>query len=98
MTTFLNILKWLERPFQTKVSRERDFLVDQANKVRQMLYDMYSDYEMAVDVTECFELQDFTSCDTCIEVRGFTLPPYMETVEGAYLQATPMKLYTKWRE
>ena len=98
MTTFGNILRWLERPFQTTVGREREFLVDQANKVRQMLYDLYAKYEMAVDVTECFAVQSFKTCDTCIGITGFTLPPYVEAVEGAYLQTAPINLYSKWRE
>jgi len=98
-TTLANMLKWIEQPFQTTVSRERDLLVTQANKIRRMFYDMYREFEMEVDVQECFRVQSYGHCSGCPDdARGFTLPPYMQNVEAAWLSSEPLLLYSKWRE
>lgn len=97
--SFSTMLQWIERPFNTTVSADRSFLVDQANRIREKLYNAYRDFELAVDVEECFELQQFCQCGQCDEsYMGITLPPYMQTVEAAWHSREPITLYTKWRE
>lgn len=98
-TSFGTLLKWIERPFNTTVERDREFLVDQANRLREKMYNLYMQYEVAVDVEECFEVQDFCRCGQCEEsYNGITLPSYMNTVEAAWFSKEPISLYSKWRE
>ena len=98
-TTLGNWLKWIERPLQTSITRERDYMVEQANKIRRMFYDLYQEFEMEVDVEECFQVQDFGHCGQCdSDTKGITLPGYMNNVEAAWVYGTPMSLYSKWRE
>jgi len=97
--SFGTMLKWIERPFNTTIERDRGFLVDMANRIREKMYLAYRQYEIAVDVEECFELQRFCQCGQCSETyRGITLPSYMNTVEAAWFSREPITLYSKWRE
>ena len=99
-TTLGTWLKWLETPLQTNLSREKTHMIDQANKIRRMFYDLYNEYEVEVDVEECFQVQNFGHCgETCDkDTAGITLPSYMNNVEAAWVQGQPLSLYSKWRE
>lgn len=98
-TSFGTMLKWIERPFNTTVERDRALLVDTANRIREKMYNLYTQYEIEVDVEECFELQEFCRCGQCDETyRGIALPSYMQTVEAAWASSQPISLYSKWRE
>ena len=100
-TTLEHMLSLLEGPLQVKVSRDRQRLVDAANRIRQMFYNLYREVELEVDVTECFELQCFKGkhCVACSDdYTGVTLPPHMNTVEAAWYERQPLNLYSKWRE
>ena len=98
-TTLGRMLQWLEGPLQTSVSRERDHMIKQANKIRRMFYDLYSEFEIEVDIEECFAIQDLGHCSGCQkDTKGITLPPYMQTVESAWASGDPLNLYSKWRE
>lgn len=97
--SFSTLLQWIERPFNTTISADRSFLVDQANRIREKLYNAYREFELAVDVEECFELQQFCQCGQCdVSYTGVTLPSYMQTVEAAWHSREPITLYSKWRE
>lgn len=98
-TSFGTMLQWIERPFNTTVERDRPLLVDMANRIREKMYNLYLQYELEVDVEECFEIQDFCRCGQCEEYyKGVTLPSYMQTVEAAWASKQPINLYSKWRE
>lgn len=97
--SFGTLLQWISRPFNTTVNADRPFLVDQANRIREKLYNAYREFELEVDVEECFELQRFCKCGTCeASYQGITLPSYMETIEAAWHSREPITLYSKWRE
>ncbi len=97
--SFGTLLQWISRPFNTTVNADRLFLVDQANRVREKLYNAYREFELEVDVEECFELQSFCKCGLCEDsYQGITLPSYMETIEAAWFSREPITLYSKWRE
>lgn len=100
-TTLSNMLSMIEGPFQEKVSRDRPALVNYANRIRQMFYDLYQQYEMEVDATECFKVQKFGGCHCsyCPEPYwGITLPAHMNAVEAVWFNSEPLPLYSKWRE
>jgi len=98
-TTLATFLKWIERPFQTTVEKDRPYLIDMANLIREKMYNAYQEYEIEVDVEECFQVQRFCQCGQCeSEYMGITLPSYMNTVEAAWFLNTPITLYSKWRE
>lgn len=100
-TTLGHMISMIEVPFQRKASipANRTYLLGQANRIRQIFYNLYREYEIEVDVTECFELQRFGTCTSCPEgYYGVTLPAHMNTVEAAWSNGVPIDLYTKWRE
>lgn len=101
-TTLAHMIGLLEHPLQETVARNRDYLVDSANRVRQLFYNLYKEFELEVDVTDCFEVQEFTdnACVTCDgSYLGVTLPAHMQTVEAVWShRGTPFDLYSKWRE
>ena len=99
-TTLGTWLKWLETPLQTSITREKSRMIDQANKIRRMFYDLYNEFEVEVDVEECFQVQNFGHCgERCDkDTAGITLPSYMNNVEAAWVQGCPLSLYSKWRE
>lgn len=101
-TTLAQMIALLEQPLQERAGRNRQLLVDAANRIRQMFYNLYREFEMEVDVTECFEVQCFSdnACVNCNSTYyGVTLPAHMQTVESAWDNSgTPFDLYSKWRE
>lgn len=98
-TTLSHMISLIEQPLGEKASRNRDRLVRYANRIRQMFYNLYSEFEIEVDVTECFQLQCFRKCGLCPETYyGITLPAYMNAVEAVFINQTPINLYSKWRE
>ena len=93
------MLSWMEVPLQQDASRDRAYMLGQANKIRRIFYDLYREFEMEVDIEECFQAQDFSHCAGCPpKTSGITLPPYMQTVEAAWASSEPLSLYGKWRE
>lgn len=98
-TTLAHMLSMIEKPTGKKASRDRQALVDMANRIRQVFYNLYKELDFEVDATECFQTQWFKACHGCPRgYFGVTLPPHMMTVEAAWKSGQPLDLYTKWRE
>ncbi len=89
----------IEGPIGVKASRDRQKLVDTANRIRRLFYNLYKELDFEVDATECFQTQCFRSCHGCPSgYFGVTLPPHMQNVEAAWKGGQPLTLFTKWRE
>lgn len=100
LATFGQLLQWLQKPLGKTIVANRDELVEQANRVRQLFYLMYDDNATVFTVEECMNIQKFpVDCDDCREFYyGVTLPDHMDQVEAMWRNSQRVILHHRWRE
>lgn len=84
-----------------KVSEDKAEIVKYINKYRNLLYNLYAEFELFNNVFHCICVSTFKEdcagkCDTCYE--GITLPADIESVEVIWNYGRPLTLNSRWRE
>lgn len=98
-TTFNQMLQWLQQPTGLTVHENRTELVEIANDVRRLMYNLYENIPMFLDVQECLQVQSYNrKCNSCEDTYlGVTLPEGVQTPEAMWLNNSPVVMNSQWR-
>lgn len=101
MITLLQAATWMAPKLGLKMPRDRDEVVANLNRYRELLYSEFDEFQLFDDYEQCIKLCHFhQDCDgnTCSGYYGFTLPLDMAGVMAVWQHNEPFKLRSRWRE
>jgi hypothetical protein len=98
-TVFSQVLQWLQQPTGLTVHENRAELVEIANDVRRLFFNLYENIPMFLDAEECLCVHSYNrDCNACEDTYlGITLPEGMQTPEAMWVNSTPVVMNSKWR-